>query len=550
MVRHRIREAYSVGSGAQGRRVVSFFALGIALAMGATACRTSEEDVHRWGESVQGPKKLYAVLTHTKYGLDLRVEAAMTLVEMKPRRGKRVGIQGDDDNKGLVDALAELTPADRQEIITRMVPQLVANMQKAPPKAQAGQPSPPDPSFPFKDAAFAILTQNDGALIVSEDSRRKLRAALSEWCMVNFAERVDESSQMFGTEQILKFLQAEGVRKLPDLMVPDARKVDLMARLVSEQGDRDTKLSASRRLVAIAEDMNSSKWIQRKAPDVERANKISKYNPSKKVFDAQLVQYQEEELLRAFVSMKQVGGKPVVDYLLRFAEDKQQSEKRRAAALAALEGNINKDDKDQVQAVLRIARAEDTPDEIRDQALRRVGEMPRALVVEDLYALFTHKKWKIRWMAAELILKMSDPSHVAEFMERLRKVEGMALTEVYRYGTLIGQMKGTPAPAELVAKYAAPGNPVQARLTALGYYFENGSKQDLPKITQYEGDTAKTPECGADAAGCEWKCTVDENKQPQVKEVKTLGEFVKYCVVPALEQRQDAGKKAEPQPKK
>jgi hypothetical protein len=528
--------------------LASVFALGLALAATGSGCRTSENDVQRWGETVQGPKKLVAVLTHAKYPLELRVEAAMTLVRMKPRRGKRVGIQGDDDNRGLVDALADLTPADRQEVITRMVPLLVAEMQKPPPKAQAGQPAPPDPSFPYKDAAFALLTYNDGALITSDENRRKLKAGLADWCTTNFAERVDESSQMYGTEQILKHLQAEGVRRLPDLIVQDARKIDLMARLVAEQGDRDAKLAASRKLVAVAEDINSAKWIQRKGSEVERANKASKLTPTKKQFDAQLEQYQEETLLQIFVSMKLVGGKPIVDYLLRYAEDKAQSDKRRAAALAALEGHIDKNDRDQVQAVLRLARGEDTPDEIRDQAMRRVGEMPRALVVEDLYALFGHKKWKIRWMAAELILKMSEPSHVDGFMDHLRKADGVALTEVWRYGTLIGQMKGAPAPAELVARYAAAGNPVQVRMTALGYYFEHGSKQDLPQITQYASDTTKAPECGEPADGCEWKCTVEENQQPQAKEIKTLGDFVKYCVVPTLEKREAPG--AKPAPKK
>ena len=47
----------------------------------------------------------------------------------------------------------------------------------------------------------------------------------------------------------------------------------------------------------------------------------------------QLDQYQEEELLRIFASMKRVGQKPVVDYLLEFAQDKNQAPKRRAAAL-------------------------------------------------------------------------------------------------------------------------------------------------------------------------------------------------------------------------
>ena len=131
-------------SGARAGRVLSAVALAVGLTLGSGGCRTSTDDVHRWADTVQGPKKLVAVLTHSKYATDLRVEAAMTLIRMKPRRGKRIGIQGDDEHTGLVDALAELVPKERAKIVAEMVPRLVAEMKKPPPKAQAGQPPPPD----------------------------------------------------------------------------------------------------------------------------------------------------------------------------------------------------------------------------------------------------------------------------------------------------------------------------------------------------------------------------------------------------------------------
>ena len=528
-------------SGAWAGRLLSAVAVAVTLTLGSGGCRTSTDDIHRWADTVQGPRKLVAVLTHSKYATDLRVEAAMTLIQMKPRRGKQVGIQGDDENTGLTTALGQLTAKERARIVAEMVPRLVAEMKKPPPKAQAGQPPPPDPSFPYKDAAFALLTDSDGALVTEEKHRAALKSALADWTMVDFARRADESSQMYGTEQILAFLKADGVRKLPELIKPDAPKIDLMAKLVSELGDRQTKLAASKRLVVIATDVNSENWVKRKSVDVDRANKASKLNPTKRQFEAQLAQYQEEELLRVVSSMKRVGQAPIVDWLLKFTADTQQTEKRRAAALAALEGHIDKNSKSQVDAILKLARANDTPDEVRDQALRRVGEMPRKLVVNDLYGLFDHDNWKIRWMAAELVLNMSDASHLDEFMNKLRVAKHMALTEAWRYGTLIGNLKGKPEP--LVEKYAAPGNPIQARISALGYYFENGTKEQVSKVARYENDSTRVPECGEDAAGCEWKCTVGEGKQAEVKEITTIGEMVKYCIAPALEKRKKGDKK-------
>jgi hypothetical protein len=466
----------------------------------------------------------------------------MTLVRMKPRSGKRIGIFGDDDNQGLMNALIQLAPAEREEIVTRMVPQLVAEIRRPPPRAQAGKPIPPDLSFPFKDAAFALLTHAEGSLVTDPDSRKQLELALAHWSSVNFAQRADESSQMYGTEQILKYLRTDGVRPLPQLLVPDAKKVDLIARLVAELGDQSTKIAASERLVKIAAEVGSEGWLKRKAPAVEAANTASKLRPTKEQFQAQLEQYQEEELMRVFSSMKRVGEAPVVNHLLKFAANKKQPPKRRAAALAALEGQIDRNNSKQVDAVLNLASTAGTPDQVRDQALRRVGEMPRKLVVDKLFSLFRHDNWKIRWMAAELVLNMSKTDQLAEFMRKLSRAKGMALTEAWRYGTLIGQMKGDRKPLELVTEYARPGNPIQARVSALGYYFENGTVKDIPQVAQYGQDDTRVPECARDAEGCEWKCTIGEGKQQEVKEITTIGEYVEYCIKPALKKRSKGDK--------
>src|SRR6201999_3566117 len=145
-------------------------------------------------------------------------------------------------------------------------------------------------------------------------------------------------------------------------------------------------------------------------------------NPTKDQFAKQLDQYQEEELLRIFGSMKKIGQPPIVEYLLNFAGDKNQSEKRRATALIALEGQIDKDNKAHVDKILTLASAEDTPDSVRDAAMRRVGEVPRKLVVDRLYSMFDSKNWKVRWVSAELILKMSDSSQIDEFMGHVGKI--------------------------------------------------------------------------------------------------------------------------------
>lgn len=519
----------------RGSLLSSFVLLG-ALATTTVACRTDSDNIRAWASKSQGPRKLVAVVTHDKYAIDLRIEAALTLVSMKPRGGRRIGIQGTDEQPGLIDALTTMQPAERSSIVTRLVPKLEAEMLKPLPPAQAGQ-AVADPTIPYKDAAFALLTHDQGALVRDEALRKSLKATLSTWTATNFAERLDDTSQMFGMEQVLRELRADGVRSLPDLIAPGAPKIDRLSAMIADFGDEQTRARASEKLVAVAKEVNSETWLKQKAPGVEAANKASKLSPTAKQFEAQLAKFQEEELLRVFSSMKKVGGKPVVSFLLAFAQDKTQDERRRAAALAALQGNLDKKDAAHAQAVLSVAGASDTPESVRDMALQRVGELPRPLVIDKLYELFRDPNWKVRWVAAELVLKMSETPQLPEFFAKLGKAENLAITEPLKYGQLIANMKGSPAPADVAAKYAATGNPVPVRLSALGYYYNVGTQADLPKVSSYTSDKAATPKCKADAKDCDWKCVVQGAKGEETKEVTTLGEFVEHCVKPAMEKR-------------
>jgi hypothetical protein len=235
--------------------------------------------------------------------------------------------------------------------------------------------------------------------------------------------------------------------------------------------------------------------------------------------------------------MKRIAGTPVVNYLLRFAQDKNRSAKLRSGALAALQGHIDRTNAAHAEAVLAVAAAADTPDQVRDVALLRVGEFPRAIVIERLYGLFANANWKVRWVAAELVLKMSDTSQLKEFFERIGKVEGMAITEPLRYGQLISEMKGPQKPVDVVNGYLGSSHSVEARATALGYYYYKGTPADLPKLTPLMKDAQKAPTCAKDAQDCEWKCEVAAEGKRETKDISTLGEFVEFCVKPAVEKR-------------
>jgi hypothetical protein len=532
-----------------GRARWQLSALGLALWLGASAvgCRTSRGDIERWANTSQGPRKIVAVLIHDKYPLDLRVDAAMALVQMKPRGGRNVGIKRTDGacppTCGLVDALGILNPNDRAKIVAKMVPVLEAEMKKPPPTAQAGQPAPSDPTVAAKDAAFALLTERDKQLVTDDAARGRLQAALIDWSLADFEKRLGDNSQLYGLEQVLRAFGAASVKGLPSLIGPQAGAIERMADLVAELGDPETKEAAGQKLVEVAKEINSQKWIDQKAPQLEAANKASKLTPTPEQFKEQLTNWQDESLTKILTSMKNVGGRAVSNFLLDFAADSKNTVKRRAAALAAVEGKLDKNNPKHVEKLLAIASTKDLDETILQQALWRLGEMPRKLVVEKLYELFKAENWKVRMVTAELVLKMSDASNAEEFMQRLGKAsDGMSLDEPLHYGRLLAGLKGSPSPAELAERYAATSHPVAARLTALGYHYWFGTAGDLSKIAPFEKDATKVPKCREEAKGCQWKCGVKVGDKQEEKDVVTVGDYVSYCVKPAMEGRKEAPK--------
>jgi hypothetical protein len=497
-------------------------------------CRVTDDDVHRWENTAHGPEKLSAVLFHDKYENSLRVEAALSLIKMKARAGRRVGITI------MIDTLATLQPETRQAIITSLVPAVIAELKKPPPVAQAGQPAPPDASFQFKDAAFALLSYDKTVLISDEALKQSVKTVLVEWAMADFEHRLDNRTQAFGMEQLLRFIGPAAVVGLPKLMVPTAKRLDQMATLVAELGDEGAKANGSKSLVAIATYVVSDEWKKVKTPELEAANAASKLQPTPAQFQAQLAQYQDEELIRVFGAMKKVGGRPATDFCLDFAGKKDQGEKRRQAALAALEGRLDRNNPEDIKRILAVASSPDSPDIVLDQAFRRISEMPRETVVEKLYDIFKTDKWKIRRAAAATVLKMSTTKNVDEFMKHLPEggaQKGFAMPEALTYGAALGDLKEKPRDA--ITPWFSKGSGAQ-KTSALSWFYTFGTSADLSAVSAFEGDKTGVPACDTDP-DCKWSCEVPKESNPkerEQKDIKSVGDFVKFCIEPAMKERQ------------
>ncbi len=447
-------------------------------------CRVDDEAVHRWETTERGPEKLVAVLGHDKYETPLRTEAAMSLIRMRPRSGRRIGIEL------MTDKLSEVAPDVRQRIVDGMAPGLIKEMQVPPPvKAAPGAPTTEDHSIPFKDAAFALL-QHDPPLVSSDPTKAALSDALTEWCQNDFETRLENPSQQFGIEQIMRFIGPRSVRGLPALITEQSNKVDRIVGLIADLGEDATKVKGADALVALAKTLDSKAWLDKQTAVVQKADDEQHQKVTKEQLQVQVTKFQDQELTKVFSSMKRLKGRAIVEYLIQYASNASNSGERRKTALAALEGAIDRNNASDVERIFAIARDDNTPDEVRDLAFARLSELPKEQVVPRLYTLFQPKKWKVRWVAATNVLKMitAKPARgdIAEFMSHLPATpkEKMALSEPITYAGFLAKIEappGEPKARDAVLAYMS-SNLIGPKLTALGLFYngQEGRSADRP----------------------------------------------------------------------
>ncbi len=519
---------------------------GSVTALGAAGCRVNDDDLHRWENTQRGPEKLKAVLLHDKYELPLRVESAVSLVRMKARSGRFVGIDI------MVETLAEVPADQRAKILEGLVPIIISELKKDPPVAQAGQPAPPDPSFAYKDAGYAILTYEKEVLLVDNGLRDTLKTALTDWAMKDFDRRLENRQQKYGMEQLLRFLGPDGVTALPERITKESRALEKIANLIDEIASPATKEIASAKYVEVATWVLSKEWVQSAEEKVRAANLASKLNPTAEQFKAQVDSYQDEEFQRLLGSLKKVGGRAAVDFCLGVAADAKAKEDRRAWALAALELRLDPNKADDVKRVFAVA-VSDAPPKVLDMAFARVSEMPRKVVIDKLYEAMKTDKWKVRRQAGTIALRMSEMKDVDEFMSKLpeKDAKGFAREEARAYGGWIGGLKdgGKPGdPRKALEKYLAPETPAAQRATAFSFYRVLGETKDIEKLTAFENDKGLLPVCDTDEE-CKWSCNVPKDPtkpaETELKEVRSFGEFTKFCVIPTIKDLAEAAKKAQ-----
>ena len=336
---------------------------------------------------------------------------------------------------------------------------------------------------------------------------------------------------------------------LPALMTKNSRNLSRLATLIHKLASKKTKEAASAKLVQIVKYVASSKWKKDKEAELKAANEKAGFKVTGKQFAKQLNDYQNESVTRVYASMKKVGGDAVVRYCLSVASDPEASNKRRRTALAALAGHIDKKDDAAIATLFKIAKDPKTPKVLVDASFRRIKEMPRKKVADELYSFMTNEDWKMRRLAAATILAMSKVKHIPEFLTKLgqrAEKNNFNLAEAQTYGAYLADLKDGDALAK-AASFMRSG-PASSRLSALAMWMAVGTPKDSAKYKAYLSDKQRVPKC-KDDAGCTYQCVVGDDK-PQRKEVSTVGDFMTYCVEPAIKKKAANKKKMQSNGKK
>lgn len=522
------------------------FAVGLGtLSIAVAGCRVSETDVKRWETTQRGPYKLVAVITHDKYPIELRTEAAMSLIRMPPRGGVRQGIKfliekyKDEEGIEREGALVQLPEETRSQIVDRLVPLLVEELKPPPPARTPEGRLPPDLTVPYKDAGFAMLI-HEPPVVSNEKTKADLKTALLHWAQTGFEDRIENGSQQYGLEQMMRTLGSESVKILPGLVNENTARIDRIASLIKDIGDEPTKLELSKALVALADKYNSKEWLEAQTKIVKEHNAKNNVKADDTQVAAQVDKIQERRLTEeVFPAMKKIAGRPSIEWLIRYSGDANKPAERRKLALAALEGNLDKNNKDELERIFAIARNNDSPDAVRDGAFRRMAEYPKEWFVPKLWTLADPPKWKVRWVAFELILTTMNLKQIPEFMGHLPKTPAtkMGMTEPLSYaGVIRDKMEGEPkAKLDAVLPYLASKD-LGPKLVALSYFW-TGKKADVHYVQPHAEDSALLPKCEKED-DCSWQCDVPKPgnpKETEPKELKTVGEFVKFCLIPNMD---------------
>ena len=461
-------------------------------------CKVSSDDVQQWKDTVKGPTRLAAVIGSGRYSPELRIEAALAMVEMDRTDVDALGLL-----KKSLDDLQTEDPAAVKTIVGGMVPRLEALLADSP---EGGGNGPDLIQVRAKDAAYMIIPY------ASQEKRQALIHSVLAWYSGDFEGR--SLAGDYSAEQVTRALGGEAanhlVEALNEKMMPAA--MIKIADIIGESGDDDAKKRAGDRLIAIEKEMEKSTFVKWLSEQI-RASLEESGEPADDARVNALAVFNRENYINDGVlpAMRHLGDQEAVAArLLRIADTKPGADDaqswvdrlnaRRATALKALEGHVTRE---HLNRLLSIALDSANPIEVRDYAFDRVGDIHSRSAIPHLWPLVSlvgctdagcssanMLDKRLRWRAGELVLSLGGPSIIEQFSQRLPSASGIQYEpeELEGYATRMSQM--TPPPTSTVSALL-DSQQWWNRVVALRYLERRGGEGDVPAMKRLMSDEAQ-----------------------------------------------------------
>jgi hypothetical protein len=489
------------------------------LLLGVTGgCKVTGDDIEYWKGTVKGPRKILAVLLSDKYPMELRTEAAMALVEMRPRQQTQSYDKVDGVEVLRNRAFPELETETRVELIDRMVPELKKLMKEGGSSDEKKEGKGPPPiQVRAKDAAFYIIKYGSP----SDKARSQLMDSLMSWYVEDFNGRFLKGRTT--AKQAVEDFGAPAAKQLVDALnshMPQQALVKI-AELIKRWGDDAAQKRAAKRLVEIEKEMESDKFIGWLEDNIRK--ELKRQNDG----EVEEERVQAVALLNrhkwinegAIPAMKHLASRDVAadrlmeiatgkaddkamkkhrDKILKSLSDKRRKQyagelakrwvDRRQRALQALEGNAKEEYLDDL---LKLALNEDNPAKVRAYAFDRIGDTGSKKALPKLWPLVEKTgNPSLRGTAGELCLSIGGADVVGKFFSKLPEEEGVeyAREELTGYAKRLSQM--SPPPTEML-RGQLKSSDWWDRVIALRYLERRGTKDDVSRIEKLAGDKAK-----------------------------------------------------------
>ena len=415
-------------------------------------------------------------------------EAALSLIRMRPRGGSASGhrVPGrssykDEDGESRDGALASCSrgraPADRRRHGAELIKEI---QQPPPPRTAEGRRPARSRRIPFKDAAFAMLV-HEPPLVTNEKTRKATSsAALTQWAQTDFEDRIENGSQQFGLEQMMRFLGAPSVKTLPSIINENSTQDRPHRRPHQRRRRRRHEAQGAREaLVALAKQIDSKDWLDEQTHarrGVERAQQHQ--GRRRRRSPVRSSKYPGAELTEeVFPAMKQ-RRRPPVDRLPLHVRAPTRRQHRRAPQARArrARGPRRQEQPDATSsASSRSPRDDDTPGRGSRRRVPAHGRAPEgADRPEALHALRAEEVEGPLGRGATRPQDDDSTKQIPEFMQHLPKTAAtkMGMTEPISYGARSSQDGAAAGRAEAARRHhpVPASEELGAKLTALGFF--------------------------------------------------------------------------------